>query len=307
MQSTRVLPTLLFGAGVALVVGGLVAPQALLVDARLPLDLENTTWTISDPEGTRDGKPAPVVRQLHLEVRNPSDEDTASVRIGDTLRAGAEDSDFDNLVSASTWAYRLDRVSGEARETAQVQLVMAMPAVEVPVDGVWLKFPVDVKRQDYDVFDPALRGTAPAQFVGSEKIDGREVYRFSQEIAPTNLAQRYADDRNTAYVEGPEGEQQRAFLFHSAKRELAVDKVTGIVVGIDEKVDDFYGDARGRGLQNVVTYDAHADEDQMHALLAELDGVDPESRARTIGWVVTAVGGVLALVGLLLAVRRRRR
>lgn len=307
MQSTRVLPTLLFGAGVALVVGGLVAPAALLFDARLPLDLENTTWTISDPDGTREGKPAPVVRQLHLEVRNPSGEDTASVRVGDTLRAGAEDSDFDNLVSASTWAYRLDRVSGEAREPAQVQLVMAMPAVEVPVDGVWLKFPVDVQRRDYDVFDPALRGSAPAQFVGSEEIDGREVYRFSQEIAPTNLAQRYADDRNTASIEGPEGEQQRGFLFHSAQRELAVDRVTGIVVAIDEKVDDFYGDARGKELQSLVSYDAHADEDQMHALLGELDGIDPESRARAVSWVVTAVGGLLALVGLLLAVRRRRR
>jgi len=306
MRKSRALPALLVGLGIALIVGGLLAPRALLIDARFPLSLTNTTWTMADPDGVRDGRRAPVVRQLHMEVRNPSDGDTVNVRVGDSLRAGTSGADFDNLVSASTWAFAFDRVTGEVPQPASAQLVMAMPAAEVPVEGVWLKFPVDVEQRSYDVFDPVLRGAAPAEFVGEDELEGRSVYRFRQRIAPTNLAQRFADERNTTYVEGPGGEPVRAFLFHSAERVLTVDQVSGLVVGIDEQVDDYYGDAQGRGIRNVVTYDARADEAQVRALLGELAGVEPESRGRSISWTVATAGALLALVGLALAAVRRR-
>lgn len=306
MRNSRALPALLFGLGIALIVGGVLAPRALLIDARFPLSLTNTTWTMADPDGMRDGRRVPVVRQLHMEVRNPSDKDTVNVRVGDSLRAGGSGADFDNLVSASTWAFAFNRVTGEVPEPASVQLVMAMPAAEVPVEGVWLKFPVDVEQRTYDVFDPVLRGAAPAEFVGEDVLEGRSVYRFRQRIEPTNLAQRFADERNTTYVEGPNGELVRAFLFHSAERELTVDRVSGLVVGMDEKVDDYYGDSQGRGIRNVVAYDAAADEGQMRALLGELAHVEPESRARAISWAVAGAGALCAAAGLLLAGTRRR-
>ncbi|QYH20296.1 DUF3068 domain-containing protein [Corynebacterium aquatimens] len=82
LEKSRALSTLLLGLGIALVVGGLVAPRFLLGDGRLPLSINDVTWTISDPDGLRDGQPAPVVHQLHMEIRNPSDADTASVRVG---------------------------------------------------------------------------------------------------------------------------------------------------------------------------------------------------------------------------------
>ena len=123
MQQSRIWSALFVGLGVALIVGGLVAPRFLLGDGRLPLDLGDVTWTIEDPDGMRDGEPTPVTRQLHLEIRDPSDEDVASVRVGDSVRAGEEGSDFDNLVTASTWAFEMDRVTGETSSPAQVQLI----------------------------------------------------------------------------------------------------------------------------------------------------------------------------------------
>lgn len=306
-QRSRVLSTLLLGLGIALMVGGLVAPRFLLGDGRLPLSLGELTWTITDPEGMRDGRPAPVTHQLHMEIRNPSDAQSASVRIGDTLRAGTAGTDFDNLVVASTWAYELDRVSGEATGPAQAQLVMAMPATEIPVDGVWLKFPAGVEQRDYDVFDPVLRGTAPAQFTGEREIAGRTVYTFRQEIPPTNIAQRYADMRNTLTVDTPDGQQLRTFLTHKATRELTVDQITGLVVGIDEQVDDYYADATGRGIRNIVLYDGSMDPAQVEAHVEALAGVASQARSQTATWTVIGIGALLALLGLNGALRRGRR
>lgn len=307
MQQSRIWSALFVGLGVALIVGGLVAPRFLLGDGRLPLDLGDVTWTIEDPNGMRDGKSAPVTRQLHLEIRDPSDADVASVRVGDSVRAGEEGSDFDNLVTASTWAFELDRVSGEASGPAQVQLIMGMPATEVEIDGVWLKFPADVRKETYDVFDTTLRGTAPAEFIGEEEIAGRTIYRFRQDIAPTNIAQRYADPLNTGIEEGADGEQIRTFLYHSAERELLVDQVSGLVVGIEEKVDQYYGDASGKGIQNIVLYDGTMDPAQVEALVQDLGNVTSAARSQTVTWIAIGLGALLAIAGLIGAIIGARR
>lgn len=302
---SRILSSLLAGLGVALLVAGLLAPRVMLSGAVLPLDLGEATWTIEDADGLRDGEPAPVVHQLHMEIQNPSDGETASVRIGDTLRAGAEGSDFDRLISASTWSYVVDRTSGEAVGPADAQLVMAMPAAQVLIDAPWLKLPSPVKRETVEVFDPVLRGPAPAEYVGEEEIAGRTVYRFRQEIAPTNIAQRYADMRNTLTVDGPDG-PVRTFLFHAAQRELLVDQVTGVVVGVIEKVDDYYGAADGRGVRNIVTYDGEMPREHTEALLGRLSsGIDPATQ-QIWTWVVLGLGALLTVLGLFGAMRPRR-
>ena len=104
LPTSRILYVLLAGVGAALVVAGLLAPSVLLSGNRLPLALGEATWTITDPNGTRDGEAAPVTRQLHMEIQEPSDGDSASVRVGDTLRAGESGSDFNDLLTASTWS-----------------------------------------------------------------------------------------------------------------------------------------------------------------------------------------------------------
>ena len=127
------------------------------------------------------------------------------------------------------------------------------------------------------------------------------MYRFRQEIAPTNVAMRYADMRNTLTVEG-----ERTFLFHTALRELLVDQVTGVVVGIDEKVDDFYGTLEGRGVQNVVTYDGAMDRAQTEEILGRLDGSNVAGGLLVGRWVVVGIGALLSALGLIGALRPGR-
>ena len=306
LPTSRVLSVLLAGLGAALVVAGLLAPSLLLSGNRLPLALGEATWTITDPDGTREGEAAPVTRQLHMDIQEPSDGDTASVRVGDTLRAGKSGSDFDDLLTASTWSYAVDRVTGAAQGPAEARLVMGMPATQLPIDGAWLTFPAPAPQDAVQVFDPVLRGATPAQFVGEEDIAGRTVYRYSQHIAPTNVAMRYADQRNTLTVEGDGGEPQRTFLHHAADREILVDQETGVVVGIDEKVDDYYADAEGRGVKNVVTYDGVMDREDVAMLVREVGDAQSAAANRGLWRVVAWVGAALTLAGLVGALRPGR-
>lgn len=302
LRFSRSLAALVAGVGIALVVAGMLAPRVLLSGERLPLALGDATWTITDPDGMRAGKSTPVTRQLHLEVMEPSGDERAAIRVGDSVRAGEAPGDFENLVSATTWSYELDRVSGEALSPAQAQVIFAMPAAQVAVNGVWLKFPSPAPASDVDVFDPVLRGTAPARFVDTQEIGGRTVNRYQQTVAPTNIAQRYADPRNTLTIDG-----ERTFFTHAAERELLVDEQTGVVVGINERVDDYYADAEGNGVQNVLTYDGRMDEAQVTELVQRVGQAQPKAANPLLWWIVTGVGAVLALVGLIGSVVSARR
>lgn len=302
LRFSRSLAALVAGVGIALVVAGMLAPRVLLSGERLPLALGDATWTITDPDGMRAGESAPVTRQLHLEVMEPSGDERAAIRVGDSVRAGEAPGDFENLVSATTWSYELDRVSGEALSPAQAQVIFAMPAAQVAVNGVWLKFPSPAPASDVDVFDPVLRGSAVARFVDTQEIGGRTVNRYQQTVAPTNIAQRYADPRNTLTIDG-----ERTFFTHAAERELLVDEQTGVVVGINERVDDYYADAEGNGVQNVLTYDGWMDEAQVTELVQRVGDAQPKAANPLLWWIVTGVGAVLALVGLIGSVVSARR
>ena len=302
LRFSRSLAALVAGVGIALVVAGMLAPRVLLSGERLPLALGDATWTITDPDGMRAGESAPVTRQLHLEVMEPSGDERAAIRVGDSVRAGEAPGDFENLVSATTWSYELDRVSGEALSPAQAQVIFAMPAAQVAVNGVWLKFPSPAPASDVDVFDPVLRGSAVARFVDTQEIGGRTVNRYQQTVAPTNIAQRYADPRNTLTIDG-----ERTFFTHAAERELLVDEQTGVVVGINERVDDYYADAEGNGVQNVLTYDGRMDEAQVTELVQRVGDAQPKAANPLLWWIVTGVGAVLALVGLIGSVVSARR
>ncbi len=302
LRFSRSLAALVAGVGIALVVAGMLAPRVLLSGERLPLALGDATWTITDPDGMRAGESAPVTRQLHLEVMEPSGDERAAIRVGDSVRAGEAPGDFENLVSATTWSYELDRVSGEALSPAQAQVIFAMPAAQVAVNGVWLKFPSPAPASDVDVFDPVLRGSVVARFVDTQEIGGRTVNRYQQTVAPTNIAQRYADPRNTLSIDG-----ERTFFTHAAERELLVDEQTGVVVGINERVDDYYADAEGNGVQNVLTYDGRMDEAQVTELVQRVGQAQPKAANPLLWWIVTGVGAVLALVGLIGSVVSARR
>ena len=307
LPKSRILAALLSGLGIALIVGALVAPRFLIGDGRLPLDLEHTTWTVSDPEGSYEGETQPITRQLHLEMQNPSDDETVSVRVGESLLAGQSEDDFDNLVSAETWSFVMDRTSGAPTGPMQLTNVLILPATEVGETGAWLKLPADAQQTSYEVFDSTLRGTAEAAFTGEQRIAGREVYTYRQTIPPTNLATRYADMRNTKTQIDDEGNQTRSFRYYAATRDLAVDRITGLVVGVSEDVDMFYGDAQGNRVEDISAYQGSMPEEQTQEMVKQLDGVFSQAQSRRFTLATGGLGALALVAGLVIALRPSRR
>lgn len=311
---SRIISALLVGLGLALMVAGFSAPRFLNGDARFPLDLQNVTWTMHDPNGRvyaesgKDGKEGktvttPITHQLYMTVQNPATDERTSLRVGDSLLRGDQKTEFDNLISASTWTYEMDRITGQVPDGAKLSAVMAMPDAQVQLDGVWLKFPTDVQQVSYDVFDPVLRGSAPATFTGESQLDGRTVYTFVQEVEPTNLAKRYMSPFNTASLPGPKEEEPiTAYRMYSATRTFTVDQITGVVVGINERVDNYFADLNGRRLRDIFSYDAMMDEQQCSRIAAQLTRVT-QSVSQTVTWAVIGLGALLTLGGLIGALR----
>ncbi len=317
LPKSRIVSALLVGVGLALIVAGLIAPRFLNGDARFPLNLENTTWTLHDPEatvgeakddGTAKDVTVPLTRQLHMTVQNPATDKTVALRVGDSLLRGDKESDFENLVTAATWSAEMDRKTGRFDAPARVNTVMALPEETVDIDGVWLKFPSDVQKESYPVFDPTLRAAVDAEFTGESQLAGRTVYTFTQTVPDTNVAELYPGEQNSLMVPGPGGEAKKAFKHHAAEREITVDQITGLVVGMNEKVDDYYADRAGERVRGIYSYDAAMDQQQVENLAGQLPTVT-QGLSRTVTYAVLGVGGLLVLAGLIGAFRpggRRR-
>ncbi|WP_290219187.1 DUF3068 domain-containing protein [Corynebacterium atrinae] len=313
LGKSRLVSVLLFGLGVALVVAGLIAPRFVHLDARMSLNSGGSTWTltdasaesrlVADPEGRV--VDAPVTRQLHMDIQNPSDENMASLRVGETLMRDSQQGDLDRLISAEVWTLSVDRLTGAVEGPAVLSDQLASPVSEVTIDGYWLKFPSQAKQTTYEVFDPTLRATRPAAFAEELEMNGRTVYRYRQDIEREMVAQSFASPLNTTTFEGEEGDP-RGFLFHSVTRDFLVDKVSGLVVEIREDVDDYYGTADGEKRQQVLLFDGSMSQAQIDDHLAEAAKVKDRGVAAAVRWGVVAVGAILVLAGLLGAFRARR-
>lgn len=304
LPKSRIFSALLVGLGVALIVAGLVAPRFLVGDGRMPLDMENTTYTLYDENGTVEGETTGVTRQLHMDIQNPANEDMVSLRVGETLFEGNDGTEFDALLSAQTWNWEMDRLTGEALSPVTLSTVMVVPPETVEMDGPWLKLPTDFDEETAEIFDPFLREAAPATYTGANEAGG-EVNNYNQVVEPTNLATKYPAINNTKTVNDDEGNAEQLFLTYEADRILSYEANTGVLVGMHEDVDLYYADREGNRVEDYVSYAAATANDA--ARVDELSSIPSQATTRTITIVVIVLGAVLALVGLIGALRPDRR
>lgn len=308
LPKSRIVAILSIGLGLAMILWAVLAPRLVHNEAKMLLDMEHSTFTLRDDQAQSrllaDGRilDVPVERQMHMEILPPADGQVATLRVGVTDSRVNQQDDLDRLISASVWSVTIDRATGEATGPASVVDQLASPTREVPVNGYWLKFPADAQQTSYDGFDVTLRDTVPAVFEESYERGGREIYVYRQDIEPTNVAQKYASFFNTTQIgDGEEGTGEQAYLFHSGTRDIHVDQVSGLVVNIEENIDDYYGDAEGNKLEDVLTFNGAMSDEDVDAMISQASGVSDGAVARTVNYIVLAVGILLTLVGALMA------
>lgn len=309
LPKSRIFSALLLGIGVALVVWGLVAPRFVHADGRLPLDLEATTFVLHDPAAQTVilGDPqagvvtTPVTHQLHFEVVNPADAESATIRVGDSFIRGNQDTrgfEQERLLSATIASVRVDRFSGELLSEVALTNQLASPTVNFPAEGIWLKFPTDAEETTYQVLDTTLRETRPADFIESTEIDGRTILHYRQVIDAANVAESFADPANTTTLSNEDGSTATGYRYHSATRDFWVDQRTGLIVDLSESIDDFYGDRSGEKREQLLLFEGALSAEQAAQLRTQAAEVPDGALSRLANTIGIIIGVVLALVGL---------
>ena len=90
--------------------------------------------------------------------------------------------DTGELVSAYSTSLAVDRRTAEAQPWDKQWLDTGNDRQSISYEGQIYKFPFGTERRTYEIFDRDINGTQPAQFVGTEEIEGLETYRFVQDI-----------------------------------------------------------------------------------------------------------------------------
>lgn len=89
------------------------------------------------------------------------------------------------LINASTERFGTDRKTAEAVDPSK------LPNAQLnPLQGLVNKFPFDVKKKTYKMWDGILARAVDVNFQGVESIDGLQTYKFSYKVdqEPTEIA-----------------------------------------------------------------------------------------------------------------------
>lgn len=133
---------------------------------------------------------------------------TTCLVIDDGETPDCVDGDDERLLSASTDVFATDR--NTALPVNDEDYVKGQP---VPKEGLINKFPFDVEKKSYDMWDGMTGMSFPATFEGVEEFKGLETYRFDLVI----------DERYAEIAEGTDG-------LYSMEKEYWIDPVTGSII-----------------------------------------------------------------------------
>ncbi|HWJ08186.1 MAG TPA: DUF3068 domain-containing protein [Nocardioides sp.] len=164
--------------------------------------------------------------------------------------------------------------------------------VETPVErqGQVYKFPFGTEKKTYDIWDGTLDEAVPATFEGTEEIDGLEVYKFVQKIAPTVVSTQELPGAKFGSTE-PTVEAE---LWYSMTRTFYVEPETGSPVNrVEERMQELRYDGVVVPVFNgTVQYTAQQVDDLVN-------GTDDEKGAKENA---TLLGGLRLLFPLILLV-----
>jgi hypothetical protein len=316
LSRSRILSILLLGLGTALLAAGILLPKVLNADPKMPLDLPPVTYTLRaedgvstkiNEEGKREEVHSPLRRQLHGVLIEPADDKKVSLRIGVTeMRELPPEvvgtNPLTELIDANIWTVTIDRLTGEALAPANLVDRMAGVPRSVKFEGNWVKFPADTEAKDYPIFDDIMHDSVPATYVGEEDRGGNRILHFRQNIAKTNLAEKYR-----SYVSQLSQDDKSGFLQYEGTRDLWVEPKSGSVIDMAEDIHLWWETREGEPIMDYLRFNGKMDEADSNQLLggALTNFQPPTLRPWSIGLI--ASGSILVFIAIVGVVRPSTR
>ncbi|PZF93954.1 DUF3068 domain-containing protein [Micromonospora deserti] len=241
----RAIGAVLFGGGVLLL--ALAAGLVFVVKpalTKLPYDLAAST-SVAEAKGATflqitNGEIKIDEADLKSTVLVSPDAKTTGTLSGDldgkavVWKVGqtVDRTDTKELVGAYGAALALDRVSGAALPWGDQYLDDTGTREDVEFSGQIYKFPFNTEKKTYQIFDRDLRDVRPAEFKGTETIEGIEAYRFEQVITEEKL--NLAEDRVGLLLGKFALGATSGEVVYSNNRTVWVDPVTGSYLKVRE-------------------------------------------------------------------------
>ncbi|RBY81168.1 hypothetical protein DQ239_00690 [Blastococcus sp. TF02-09] len=293
---------------VGTVLGGLAVVAAVTADAWVPLTpaplpLDASFETESLGEQVRYLDPARLAEvtgaEVTVSVRVRGDEDTGAADDDTAVwEFTSETGDADGtLVDTRTTVVCLDRRSAEAEDCVGE----AVDGEPTDVRGLTVRFPADTQERDYDLWDPTSRQPLPARYVGAERLDGVQVYRFEQEVPEQVI--------RSVPVPGPlvaaGADEVEAEVVHRSTRTVLVEPVSGVVVSEEESPVTALRSPDGADGAVLLAGTFGWTEASVADALARAEDVRTQcGELRTaVRWGAGGTGAVLLVLGALLAAR----
>lgn len=151
----------------------------------------------------------------------------------------------------------LDRVAFDRRTAQSVDCCgAAVDGEPARHQGVTYKFPFDVERRDYPLWDANSRKAYPARFVAEEQVQGLPVYKFIQEVPGQEI-------RTTTVPGSLVGESAASFeapVWYQNTRTVWVEPASGVIVKGNEQTRTTLRNTAGQDRVVVLEADLTFDE-----------------------------------------------
>lgn len=329
----------IIGLGAALLIAAVLLSTYTAGKIRkIPLTIDATlvsggTGTALDPaslstERFTIDKDVPLVSQQAMTVENPANADVVTFQVGTSVRRSDKQQD-NGLLLAMVDTVTVDRstaeaVSEEDRPGGSVQKPRTVTDdqpptnIALPHEGLTYRFPFEVEKRSYPMFDPIAQKPFDANYDGEDDVNGLTTYRFTQNVGydadgklvePIKYSSLYENNVDGEVTAGagqwglPGDPYERVTMtrYYAAQRTFWVDPVSGTIVKEQEHANHYY--ARDPLIPELalvdykVTSNEQTVESQVSAARDERDRVSLWSRVLPISLgaaaLVALVGGVL--------------
>ncbi|MFC6149792.1 MULTISPECIES: DUF3068 domain-containing protein [Mumia] len=170
--------------------------------------------------------------------------------------------------------------------------------------GNYFKFPFNTQKESVDFWDDSLGKGVPAEYEGTEKIEGLEVYKFVQTVEPTKIAEQPVPG---SLVGMPDQATVVADRMYANVRTLWVEPETGVIIkGQEEQLATL--DVDGEPKATITEATLGYDDETVKATVDEY-----KTKAMLLGMIRTTIpvvggilGGLLVLGGAVLLLRSRK-
>jgi len=157
------------------------------------------------------------------------------------------------------------------------------------------KFPFYVEQKDYEWYDSGIDKTAPAKFVGTDTIDGFEMYKFEQTIAPYQSGELEVPGSLVGSTEA----SFKANRFAEAKTLIWVEPTTGQIVKGEQHQHQYLAGTDGT-TEALTIIDAAFTADPRDVSETAASASTNGNLLKTLGNTVPLVGGILGIIALIL-------